>query len=67
MKFAIRDDDTSFFTRPEELLSAYDFVAEGPISLSVVPRTVPHHEKGVPPPMERGSPPGFIRSVRTRS
>ena len=58
MEFAIRDDDTSFFTRTEELLSAYDFVAEGPISLSVVPRTVPHHEKGVRPYGE-GIPAGF--------
>ena len=49
MKVAIRDDDTSFFTRPEELRSAYDFVKEGQISLSVVPKTVPHHEKGVRP------------------
>ena len=58
MKFAIRDDDTSFFTKPEELLSAYDFIAEGPISLSIVPRTVPHHEKGVLPYGE-GIPAGF--------
>ncbi len=49
MRFAIRDDDTSFFTKPEELEKAYDFVQEGPISLSVVPCTVPHHEKGVLP------------------
>ena len=49
MKFAIRDDDTSFFTKPEELLRAYDFVEKGPVSLSVVPFAVPHHEKGVLP------------------
>ena len=49
MKIAIRDDDTSFFTRPEELQQAYDFVDDGPISLSVVPFTVPCHEKGVLP------------------
>ena len=49
MKFAIRDDDTSFFTAPEDLEKAYDFIQEGPISLSVVPYTVPHHEKGVLP------------------
>lgn len=38
MKFAIRDDDTSFFTNPEELIQAYDGIwDEVPISLSVVP------------------------------
>ncbi len=49
MRFAIRDDDTSYFTKPEELEQAYSFVKEGPISLSVVPYTVPEHEKGVTP------------------
>lgn len=49
MKFAIRDDDTSFFTKPEELEKAYDFVKTGAVSLSVVPYAVPHHEKGVLP------------------
>jgi peptidoglycan/xylan/chitin deacetylase (PgdA/CDA1 family) len=38
MKFAIRDDDTSFFTRPEQLLRVYEGIWERvPISLSVVP------------------------------
>ena len=58
MKIVIRDDDTSFFTQPEELEQAYDFVREGPVSLSVVPRTVPHHEKGVLPYGE-GIPAGY--------
>ncbi len=49
VRFAIRDDDTSYFTKPEELKKAYDFIENGPVSLSVVPRTVPHHEKGVRP------------------
>ena len=49
MKFAIRDDDTSFFTKPEDLEAAYSFVSHGPVSLSVVPYAVPHHEKGVRP------------------
>ncbi|MGH7797298.1 MAG: DUF2334 domain-containing protein [Candidatus Binatia bacterium] len=38
MKFAIRDDDTSFFTRPEQLLRAYDGIWDkAPVSLAVVP------------------------------
>jgi peptidoglycan/xylan/chitin deacetylase (PgdA/CDA1 family) len=38
MKFAIRDDDTSFFTRPEQLDSVYKKIWETvPVSLSVVP------------------------------
>lgn len=49
MKFAIRDDDTSFFTKPEELEKAYDFVQNGPVSLSVVPYTVPIHRDDVFP------------------
>lgn len=42
-KFAIRDDDASFFTSPEELEKAYDFLKEGCVSLSVVPFTVSRH------------------------
>ncbi len=38
MKFAIRDDDTNYFTKPEELISNYSHVWDTcPISLSVVP------------------------------
>lgn len=38
MKFAIRDDDTSFFTRPEQLLRAYEGIWDrAPVSLAVVP------------------------------
>lgn len=29
MYFAIRDDDTSFFTKPSELENAYDFISGG--------------------------------------
>lgn len=43
MKFAIRDDDTSFFTSPEELKRAYDFLQDGCVSLSIVPFTVARH------------------------
>ena len=49
MKFAIRDDDTSYFTKPEELERAYDFVERGAISLSVVPSTVYSHKDTVFP------------------
>lgn len=49
MLFSIRDDDTSFFTRPEELEKAYSFVKEGCVSLSVVPSTVPYHKDTVFP------------------
>ena len=49
MKFAIRDDDTSFFTKPQELESAYDFIEKGCVSLSVVPSTVFTHKNTVFP------------------
>lgn len=50
MQFAIRDDDTSFFTRIEELESAYDFLEEDEcVSLSVVPFSVPIHRDDVFP------------------
>lgn len=49
MKFAIRDDDTSYFTKPEELEAAYDFVKEGVISLSVVPMSVTNHRGNIFP------------------
>ena len=49
MKFAIRDDDTCFFTTPEQLQEAYHFIAHGPVSLSIVPSTVPYHKKGNAP------------------
>lgn len=49
MIFAIRDDDTAFFTKPEELDSAYDFVREGTVSLSVVPCSVFEHRDDVFP------------------
>ena len=38
MRFAIRDDDTSYFTRPEELDRLWgDFLPHVPVSLAVVP------------------------------
>lgn len=42
--FAIRDDDTSFFTRPDELETVYGgYFGLVPISLAVVPYSVPLH------------------------
>ncbi|MDQ0149539.1 DUF2334 domain-containing protein [Eubacterium multiforme] len=49
MLFAIRDDDISYFTTIEELERAYDFVKEGTISLSVVPKTVSRHKDDIFP------------------
>ncbi len=38
MQFCIRDDDTSFFTSPDELERAYGEVSQhGPVSLAIVP------------------------------
>lgn len=48
MVFAIRDDDTSYFTSPSELEKAYDFIRGGCVSLSVVPCTVPVHTDSSP-------------------
>ena len=42
--FAVRDDDTSFFTDPDELESVYSpYFGKIPISLAVVPFSVPVH------------------------
>lgn len=54
MQFCVRDDDTSFFTRPEDLEEAYGEVTRcGAVSLAVVPfhragtsRQVPEAERG---------------------
>jgi uncharacterized protein DUF2334 len=49
VQFCIRDDDTSFFTSPEELEQAYgDLNRYGPISLAVVPFHRAGTSKGVP-------------------
>ncbi len=48
MYFAIRDDDTSFFTKPEDLEKAYDFLQEGCVSLSVIPFGVRVHKETSP-------------------
>lgn len=50
MRVAIRDDDTSYFTKPEDLQNAYDFLSGNAcVSLSVVPYTVPVHRDDVFP------------------
>jgi len=54
LRFCIRDDDTNFFTQPEELERAYGRITErGPVSLAVVPfcragsnKAVPEHLRG---------------------
>src|SRR5262245_13284215 len=49
MHFCIRDDDTSFFTTPDQLEYAYGDVCRwGPISLAVVPFHRAGTSNGVP-------------------
>jgi len=47
--FCIRDDDTSFFTSPDELESAYgEIMKHGPVSLAIIPFCKAGTSKGVP-------------------
>lgn len=49
MYFCIRDDDTSFFTSPEELEHAYGEVSRlGPISLAIIPFCRAGTSKAIP-------------------
>ena len=49
MYFCIRDDDTSFFTDPEELEQAYQGIKnKAPVSLAIVPFCRAGSSKGVP-------------------
>ncbi|MBZ0169678.1 hypothetical protein MELA_01139 [Candidatus Methylomirabilis lanthanidiphila] len=49
MIFTIRDDDTNFFTTPEELLTVYGRIWDQcPVSLSVVPFHACTPSKGIP-------------------
>jgi hypothetical protein len=49
LRFCIRDDDTSFFTQPEQLERAYGRITkQGPVSLAVVPFCRAGTSKGVP-------------------
>lgn len=49
MKIAIRDDDTCFFTKSEDIERAYSFVTKGCVSLSVIPYAYPVHKDNVFP------------------
>ncbi len=50
MRCAIRDDDTSFFTRPEQLERVYGrYWDRIPVSLAVVPCHASTRSKGIPP------------------
>jgi len=49
MNFCIRDDDTSFFTSPEELESVYGELSRwGPVSLAIIPFCRAGRSKGIP-------------------
>lgn len=49
MYFCIRDDDTNFFTTPEDLERAYGEISQwGPISLAIIPFCRPGMNKAVP-------------------
>ena len=54
LRFCIRDDDTCFFTRPEELERAYGLITQsGPVSLAVVPFCRAGTSKAVPEQLRR--------------
>jgi len=50
MYFCIRDDDTSFFTSPDELELAYgEITKHGPVSLAIIPFCRAGRSRGLPP------------------
>src|SRR5215210_3493835 len=50
MKFALRDDDVNFFTRPEQLERAYGaYWDDLPVSLAIVPSHAATKSKAIPP------------------
>ena len=54
LHFCIRDDDTNFFTQPEELERAYGRITQwGPVSLAVVPFCRAGTSKAVPEKLRR--------------
>lgn len=56
MRFAIRDDDTSYFTRPEELDRLWgSFMPHVPVSLAVVPRSLEPFHLGDPERFYQGN------------
>ena len=49
MYFCIRDDDTSYFTSPNELERAYsDITKHGPVSLAIIPFCRAGRSRGLP-------------------
>src|SRR5688572_14990592 len=49
MYFCIRDDDTSFFTSPDELENAYgEITTHGPVSLAIIPFCRAGTSRGLP-------------------
>ena len=45
----IRDDDTCWFTRPEEIRACYEKIWDDmPVSLSVTPYRIPGNDKNLP-------------------
>jgi hypothetical protein len=54
MFFCIRDDDTSFFTSPDELEHAYGKITKhGPVSLAIIPFCRAGTSKGIPEKYKR--------------
>jgi hypothetical protein len=50
MYFCIRDDDTSYFTSPDELEREYrDITNDGPVSLAIIPFCRAGKSRGLPP------------------
>lgn len=48
MKYYIRDDDTSYFTSPDELIRAYEKIwIYGPVNLAIIPFSVKTFNHGV--------------------
>jgi Uncharacterized protein conserved in bacteria (DUF2334) len=49
MKVAIRDDDTSYFTTPDQLTAVYaDVWDRAPVCLAVVPFAIGYEQRGIP-------------------
>ena len=49
MKFALRDDDTSYFTEPERLEAVYHDVWDRvPVALAVIPNAAGYRDKAIP-------------------
>lgn len=56
MRFAIRDDDTNYFTKPEQLVRAYSKIWDKcPISLSVIPFHAYTKSGGIPEKYWKGN------------